>query len=248
MRLTEQDRLDFVDHGYFVVRDAVSADDLAALRRECDEAVAWQDDELRKNGDAQDVTHAGRRYFVPFRSRQSPVLRRYTASDLMAEVCDATIGGSAYLFCEMFVVKSKEVGLPFGWHQDSGYLDYFKHGTFPAYVTTWLALEDMTEENGTLYVLPFSEGGSRTLVEHRLEPATKDKVADFGPNPGRPVLVPAGSLVVLSSLVPHKSGPNTSDRPRPAYLCQFSPEPILYPDGTPVLMADPFLREGARIA
>lgn len=250
MSVSEENRRNFVEHGYFVHHRTLPPDVLEALRAEADLAVAWQDEELRKNAaDAQDVTHAGRRYFLPFRSREREALRAFAASELMAEICEATVGGDAWLFCEMFVVKSPSVGLPFGWHQDSGYLDYFKHGDFPAYVTIWMALDDMTEDNGTLYVMPFSEGGSRVLVEHHLEEGTNDKIADFGPHPGHPVVVPAGSIVVLSSLVPHRSGPNRSGRPRAAYLCQYSPAPILHADGrAPVLLAEPFLRDGQRIA
>lgn len=249
MRISNEDRRNYEEHGYFVREHAVSAETLEILRREADAAVAWQDARLLANGSAQDVTHHGRRYFIPFRSRERSALRPYVYGELMADVCRNTIGVDAWLFCEMFVVKSREVGLPFGWHQDSGYLDYFKHGTFPAYVTTWLALDDMTEENGTLYVLPFSEGGTRELVEHTLDTETNDKVADFGGHAGRPLVVSAGTLVVLSSLLPHRSGPNAGSASRSAYLCQYSPRPIVHPKtGEPILMAEAVLRGGVRCA
>ena len=63
--------------------------------------------------------------------------------------------------------------------------------------------------------------------------------------------MPAGSLVVFSSLVFHRSGFNTTDRMRRAYVTQYSPEPIYKPGtvgpdgvGEPMHLAVPFLENG----
>jgi ectoine hydroxylase-related dioxygenase (phytanoyl-CoA dioxygenase family) len=60
--------------------------------------------------------------------------------------------------------------------------------------------------------------------------------------------VPAGSLVVFSSLVFHRSGFNTTDRMRRAYVTQYSPEPIHKP-GTaePIHLDVPFLKDGKTV-
>ncbi len=113
------------------------------------------------------------------------------------------------------------------------------------YVTVWAAVDDMTLENGTAFVLPYSKVGIRTLVEHVRDPDSGDKCGYFGDEPGVPAIVPAGSLVVFSSLVFHRSGFNTTDRMRRAYVTQYSPEPIFKP-GThdPMHLAVPFLEDG----
>jgi ectoine hydroxylase-related dioxygenase (phytanoyl-CoA dioxygenase family) len=48
-------------------------------------------------------------------------------------------------------VKAAEQGMPFSWHQDSGFIDH-RHRP---YLTCWIALDDMTEANGTVYLLPY---------------------------------------------------------------------------------------------
>jgi ectoine hydroxylase-related dioxygenase (phytanoyl-CoA dioxygenase family) len=246
--ITKDHERGYAEEGYFVLEKVIPEEELALLRAEAEDAVAWQDRMIREGGPVQDITHGGRRYFIPFRSRERASLRTFLFGRLMEELCLATIGDTAYLLCEMFVVKPPSVGLPFGWHQDSGYLSYYGYGRYPPYVTIWCALDDMTEHNGTLYVIPFSEGGSRDVRAHHLEGGTQDKVSDFGPHPGNPVAVPAGSVVVLSSLLPHRSSPNTSPGSRAAYLCQYSPVPVLLDDGSgPILMADPFLHDGRRV-
>jgi ectoine hydroxylase-related dioxygenase (phytanoyl-CoA dioxygenase family) len=75
-----------------------------------------------------------------------------------------------------------------------------------------------------------------------------DKCGYFGDEPGVPAVVPAGSLVVFSSLVFHRSGFNTTDRMRRAYVTQYSPEPI-YKPGThePMHLDVPFLKDGANV-
>src|SRR5262249_1031714 len=154
---------DFSEKGYFVLEQAIAEHELAMLRTETEGAIAWQDRMIRDGGPSQTITHGGNRYFIPFRSRERSPLRSFVFGKLMEELCLATVGDTAYLFCEMFVVKAPKVGLPFGWHQDSGYLDFYGYGRYPSYLTVWCALDNMTEENGTLYVLPFSEGGSREV-------------------------------------------------------------------------------------
>ncbi|MEZ5951906.1 MAG: phytanoyl-CoA dioxygenase family protein [Planctomycetaceae bacterium] len=68
----------------------------------------------------------------------------------------------------------------FSWHQDSGGISRFPHRP---YVTVWAAVDDMTIENGTAYVLPIRRSGIRTLVEHVRDPETGDKTGYFGKEP-----------------------------------------------------------------
>ena len=116
-------------------------------------------------------------------------------------------------------------------------------------MTVWAAVDDMTIENGTAYILPFSTCGIRTRVEHIRDPESGDKIGYFGDEPGVAAVVPAGSLVVFSSVTFHRSGANTTDRMRRAYVTQYSPASI-YKPGTKELMhlGVPFLREGRIVA
>ena len=162
----------------------------------------------------------------------------------MAEICRATLGDTAFLFYDQYVVKAAEQGMAFSWHQDSGYLG-FPH---TPYITCWTAVDDMSLANGTAYVMPFSHIGIRTLVEHVRDDATGDKAGYFGEAPGVPVIVPAGSVAVFSSLSFHRSGPNTTDQMRRAYVTQYSPEILRRPGETePMHLGVPFLENGRRI-
>ena len=238
--ITEQQRQQYIDEGYFILESVISNEHLGILRDSCDYLIDVMHAEMDRLGtDHIHISHRNKRYHIAKQYEQAPRLEEYVFSDLMAAVCRATIGDEAYLFYDQYVVKSAEQGIKFSWHQDGGYLG-FPHAP---YVTVWAAVDDMRIENGTACILPFSKVGIRSLVEHVRDPTTGDKVGYFGKEPGIPAIVPAGSLVVFSSLTFHRSGANTTDQMRRAYVTQYSPQPILRPeDNQPMHLAVPFLK------
>jgi ectoine hydroxylase-related dioxygenase (phytanoyl-CoA dioxygenase family) len=92
------------------------------------------------------------------------------------------------------------------------------------YLTLWLALNDATPENGCISVLPGSH--KRGLVPHESSPIGLECYSNDDPDQGVRVPVKAGSMAVFSSLTFHKSGPNTSQGPRKAYVIQYSKSPL----------------------
>lgn len=244
--VSDAQREQFREDGYFILERAVGDEHLRILRDACQHLIDVMHREMDRLGtDHIHISHRGKRYHIAKQYAAAPRLSEYVFGDLMADICRATIGDTAYLFYDQYVVKAAEQGMKFSWHQDSGYLG-FPHRP---YVTCWAAVDDMTLENGTVYVLPFSTIGIRTLVEHVRDPDSGDKQGYFGRERGVAAVVPAGSVVVFSSLSFHSSGANTTDRMRRAYVTQYSPEPLLKPDGSgPMHLAEPFLRQGQRVA
>ena len=226
----------FRDEGYFLLESVLPPADLEALRIECQRFIDERDAEMDRLGvDTIDLDHRGQRYFVHAWGK-SPAVERFLRSELMLQIAQAALGDTVYLFNEQYVVKAAERGMKFGWHQDSGFIPYAHR----PYLTCWITLDDVTEANGTVYLLPYSRAGAREVVEHVREEETNDLVGYFGDDPGDPVLVPAGSIACFSSTVFHRSGPNTTDRMRRIYLAQYSSEPILNEDGTaPRHLAEP---------
>ena len=245
MIVTDQHQQQFREEGYFFLEKVVPNDILEVLRNDCDAAV----EQMNQRLDAGDPTvssinHRDQRYFIPFRYESNPQVRQFLFGDLMVEICRATIGDDAFLFLDQHVVKAPGGGMKFSWHQDSGYVG-FDH---TPYLTTWTALDDMDEQIGTVRLLPFSRAGGKAVVKHVQEEETNDMVGYFGDDPGIAAIVPAGSIVVFSSLTFHCSGANVADRWRRSFLAQYTPEPQIRPDGQLAIRAEPFLKAGRREA
>jgi ectoine hydroxylase-related dioxygenase (phytanoyl-CoA dioxygenase family) len=237
----------FADEGYFVVQRALEQSVLDGLRRDADLAVAEERGRLERGEERYvPVSQLDDRYVISGFVRRSVCVRQFVFSELAASICRAALGNDAFLYSETFVCMAPHNEHGWIWHQDSSYLDYVGCGHYPPNLGVWVALDDMTTESGALRVLPFSVLDVRAVIPHDLtKPWTSDDVVDFGRRDGILLTVPAGSIVVMDGALPHASDTNRTDRPRRAYLVQYSRQPVLK-DGKPVQLAVPFVQGGAR--
>jgi ectoine hydroxylase-related dioxygenase (phytanoyl-CoA dioxygenase family) len=242
--ITSEHARRFREEGFFVLERVVPQSDLEVLRDECQRCIDDRDREMDRLGvDKLDLDHRGRRYFVHAYDK-SPAVRHFLFSELMAQIAGAALGGTVYLFNEQYVVKAAEQGMKFGWHQDSGFIGY----PHRPYLTCWITLDDVSEANGTVDLLPYARAGTRDVVEHVHDEETNDMVGYFGDDPGDPVTAPAGSIACFSSTLFHRSGPNTTDRMRRVYVAQYAPEVILNEErSAPRHLADPVIIDGERV-
>lgn len=246
--VTEEHRDQYRRDGYFVLESAIPDLQLELLRGCCQASIEAMDAVMEEQGtDTLGINHRGRRYFIGQSYRDHPELSEFLFSPLAEEVCRSTLGETAYLHNDQFVVKCEKNGMSFAWHQDGAYVQA-RVGDHAECITCWCPLDDVNEENGTVYLLPASRLGQRELVEHQRDPNTNDRIGYFGDDPGVPVIAQAGNIVIFSSLVFHRSGPNPSGRQRRVYLAQYSPEPIQNRPGEwPQYFAEPFLQLGQRV-
>jgi len=242
--ISEAQKQLFREEGYMILKGVVPGEHLQLLRDKCQGFIDATDAHMTAQGvDRYGLSARGKRYFVAHCYKQQPDLGRFIFSELIAEVCRATIGDNVMLFWDQYVVKGPDKDSSFSWHQDSGYV----HVDCPQYLTCWVTLDDVTLENGTVYLLPYSQAGIRSVVKHLRDERTNDLVGYFGKEPGIPAIVPAGSIVAFSSYVFHRSGPNLTDKLRRVYLPQYSTEVILNKEGKPQGQAVPFLKDGENV-
>ncbi len=238
----------FKREGYVVIERAIGGDLLAGLQADADTATEEEHGRLARGEDLfVPVSQLDDRYVISGFVRRSTFVRQLVFGELLASICRATLGTEAFLYSETFVCKAPNNQHGWIWHQDSSYLDYVDCGHYPPNLGVWIALDDMTPENGALRVIPFSILNVRKVIPHDLKTKawTSTKVVDFGDHEGVLLSVPAGSIVVTDGALPHASDPNRTDRARRAYLLQYSRHPVLK-DGKPVQMAVPFLEGGIR--
>ena len=251
LAISEEQKQLFADEGYMILEGVIPGDLLQMLREECSYFIGYMDAKMDDGKLAKGaLSSRGNRYFVNDMYRYSNRLWQFIYSDLMAEVCKATIGDEAYLFHEQWVVKGPEQGMKFSWHQDSGYVKSYDPDTLhDPYVTCWCTLDAVTEENGTVYLLPHSMAGTKgNIITHTRDEQTNDLIGYTGEEKGLTIEVPAGSIVCFSSYNLHSSGSNTTDRMRRVFLPQYTPAPIANTQtGEQMNLAVPFVKGGKNI-
>jgi len=217
-RITEEQARSFNERGYFVLENAIDAATLAQVREAIDPLEAKTENYLRSLPERrQFIAEADGISFTIHIVKRSQVLRDLSASPPFQDLCHDLIGPDVRLYWDQAVYKKPEYPRNFPWHQDNGY-------TFiepQEYLTCWIALNDATLDNGCPWVIP---GGhlSGTLA-HRLSQSGFVCREDDGPDaiaaPAR-----AGGIVVFSSLMPHRTGPNLTGKVRKAYILQYAPD------------------------
>lgn len=247
MRYESQAR-QFPEQGYALFEGALAGPALDLLRAECDAFVAREDARMDALGvDTLGISHRDKRYFANECQRVVPRLRTMLFSPAMADICRATLGETAYFFFDQYVVKGPEGGMPFAWHQDSGYVvGNGGPADHAPYLTCWCPLDDATEENGTVRLIPGSHRNG--ILPHNRQPGTNDLVGAPAEAEGVVVEAKAGDVVAFSSLLLHATGANRSSKPRRVYLAQYTPEVMLDP-GTRRLRrnAIPLLLDGVQV-
>ncbi len=247
--LTEAQKEQFHRDGYCFVERVIDEVNLEMLRRECDRFV--EETNARMDGagiEVEGISRRNSRYFIGQPSLQSDEVRAFVYGDLMADICRSLLGDTVLLGWEQFVVKAADSGARFGWHQDCAYASNMGATALPASLSCWCALDDMSEENGTVYVLPYSKFGGDDLLPHERDEELNDLVGYTGDDPGTPAIVPAGSIVLFSGFTFHRSGTNKTNRMRRVYLPQYTSGIAKNADGSDFGRAEPFLIDGRKVS
>jgi phytanoyl-CoA hydroxylase len=154
--------------------------------------------------------------YRPMMHLASPELTAVATDARWAPIVLPLLGtGDARLYWEQAVAKPPQARTELPWHQDNGYTPLIPE----EYVTCWLALDDADEANGCIWVIP---GSHRAGTQPHHAGAGPFRVGHDGTeDDGVPVPVHRGDVLVFSSLIMHRSGPNTTDRHRRAWIIQY---------------------------
>ena len=245
--VSQQDIDAYQSEGYAILPQVLNKADLEMLRLECAYFVGFTDSWMIEKGiSVFGITHLGKRYFISSRYRFSETLHTFLFGELMRKITTAFLGPDVYLFNEQWVVKGAKEGMQFAWHQDSGYVKFRDPTTqHNPYLTCWIALDDMSEENGTISVMPHSTLDTQArIIDHQVQEGSNDLVGYDGEETGVQIDVPAGSIAVFSSTNLHRSNANYTANPRRAYLAQYTAAPIYTQEGKLWAQAVPFVKDG----
>ena len=216
--INEEQARSFNDRGFFVLENAIDEATIARVRDAIDPFESRAEEFLRSQPDGQlGIAKADGITFTVHLVKLSSVLREFSASRVFQDLCHDVIGPDVRLYWDQAVYKKPEYPKPFPWHQDNGYT-YIEP---QAYLTCWVALNDATLDNGCPWVIPAGHlrgtlGASRVEARICLPRGRRSEALA--------VPVRAGGVVVFSSLMPHRTGPNVTAGVRKSYILQYAPD------------------------
>ena len=205
MITSEQERA-FRKEGFFHLGPIFSDTELEEIRKEYDRCLT-RPMQLAERDKSPFL-------YGPLLQLQSPVLRRYATSPSLAAVAVDLLGPDIRLYWDQGVFKPVGAESDVPWHQDNGYTPVEPE----EYVTFTVAIDATSRDNGCLWIQPGSH--LRGVRPHAPDGPFFFR-GEAGEDPGVPCEQPEGDVLAFSSLTMHRSGPNTSGRPRRSWIIQL---------------------------
>lgn len=197
---------EFRDQGYTAVRGFFSREEATALLRDVEARSVEADT-------ADGLTHGGMVFNANI-YRRSPQVQLFLTQQRLLDFLKPMAGGDLWVRWDQAVAKHPGAGV-FHWHQDNGY-----NQLRTEHFQVWIALTETRNQNGGLWLAPGSH--KRGLLPHRRVANNQVEVqADVGPS----LCIDAniGDLILFSSLMLHRTGPNEADTTRVAYVAEYMP-------------------------
>ena len=212
MKLDAQTVEEYEENGYIVVEDLFDDSELETILGRIEEIAAGNTEfpaaciEYEPNRDsAAAPIDKLRKINQP--ARHDPLFLQHARNPKLLDVAESLLGPDVKFYDDQLFVKPPG-GMEKAYHQDS---PYFKIEPM-ALVSSWVALDDVTVENGCLYVVPGShkkgarEHSEAWMVGDRQDKKIPDAVIDWEKE--IPITLTAGSCSFHHSLLMHRSGPN----------------------------------------
>lgn len=223
----------FHREGYLLLEDAIAPDMLSKLQQDFEQ---WKE-ESRQYTDAYGTSYDGRPRFSlePGHSADKPALRRIASPVEISENYLAAMRDNRALDAlqdligpnikfENAKINSKQPGAAttVKYHQDFA----FEAHSNDDMVTVLFFIDDVTEDNGPLKVVPGSHTGP--IYEHWHNGVFTGAVSEAVDKDIREQAVPcfgkAGSACLMHTRVVHGSEPNLSGGPRTLFICSYTAE------------------------
>ncbi len=232
MALTKFEIEKFWHDGYLVVPDAISSQQLAAMRAQI---ADWVEESRGHREPFGSPTLDGRPRFDMGEEHRAdrPALRRVNnpsdiapafreamekarAVDMVADLIGPDV---KFHHCKINL-KLPGSNTEVGYHQDFAYTPH----TNDDLITALIFIDEVTADNGALMVVPGSHKGPiySLFEDNRFTGSIEEGKASELKAQQIPAIGPAGSVCLMHTRLAHGSEANRSDRSRALYICVYS--------------------------
>jgi ectoine hydroxylase-related dioxygenase (phytanoyl-CoA dioxygenase family) len=234
MSVLSQEQVSFFNtNGYLVVEDAVDTALLEQLRADF---AAWVEESKSHSEPYGSTINDRPRFDVEAgHSAEAPALRRVNApvevsdayhqamsNSRMTQAVVELIGPNVKFHHSKINSKLPGAKTVVKWHQDFPFTPHSNDDV----ITALLMVDDVTEENGPLEVVPGSHTGEIHSLWHndKFTGAIDDAVAEDCQRESVVCKGRAGSVCLMHTRLLHGSAPNLSQDPRTLFICVYSAE------------------------
>jgi phytanoyl-CoA hydroxylase len=210
----------YAEHGYALLRDALSADEVAEINEEALRICRGDYGQItygHNDGPESDAPSAPesdeevlRQYLcIHYPHKLSAAAERALHAPKVVDTLTSVIGPNVKAMQSMLFIKSE--GKPGqAWHQD----EFFIPTRDRSLTATWIALDDATIENGCLWVLPGSHRRgviypARDQDDPRFDCTTEAFDFPYRDSDAVPVEIPAGTALIFNGYLLHRSLENS---------------------------------------
>ncbi len=238
--VTEQQRRELDERGFFATEKLFSDEELALVRQESFRLHRASIADIPADNPIHRKKQ-GIRPFLPTPQERSETIASFQRHPVFQSLAREIIGPDVDQTWSQCCLKYPDVGrfTRFPYHQDGRFAEIDRQDSG---FSCFLALESLSPENGTLH---FAAGAHRTALPHQWDERLEwwsCSVDDFEVVPG--TLQP-GEMIVYRLMTPHGSPPNLTDQVRQAFLITFNvPGVRLLENGELFGDQRPLLRDG----
>ncbi len=233
MRLSEQQRSQFEEQGYLLVENAVTAEQLEALR---EQFGAWVEESKAQEKPYGETLDGRARFDLePGHTAAQPALRRVSSptevapayfevmrDSAMTDFVADLIGPAIKFHHSKINSKLPGASTAVKWHQDFPFTPHSNDDL----ITALLMVDEVTSENGPLQVVPGSHRGELHSLWHDdvfTGAVTDETTAECIKNAIQ-CTGPAGSVCLMHTRLLHGSSPNLSVQARTLFIAVYSAE------------------------
>ena len=209
-------------HGYVVVPSLFNASEVQLLRNTTDQIIESargksESDSIHDLEDSHNPTDTPRVRRIKDPVQQFDTYGTLARNEKLLSILRTLLGTNVRFHSSKINIKSAAYGAAVEWHQDWA---FYPH-TNDDLLAVGVAIDDMTEENGPLLVIPGSHKGP--IYDHNLDGHFCGAVTDpaFSDKTAVSVMVEAGGITIHHVRMLHGSIANTSDYPRRLLLFQY---------------------------
>ena len=216
-KLTEEQKRDYTKNGYLYYGRVLTKEGFKKILKEC--MQVWLVEKGPFDSNATWLQNA----LLPNIHHKSETVRRLYFSGPLVDIAEQLIGPNIKGATSQLTFKMHGDTKTFEWHQDNSYGELDPYNA----ITFLIALDDVNENNGCLWLIPGSHKNGQIEVGDlgtKKERNKKSEIAldDIDENLAVPIKMQAGDCLFFHCWMLHQSHGNFSDRDRRILLLRYA--------------------------